>query len=88
MTVCKNCKLVPLTFSEQRLLTVTAGPVFYDAMGLNDARARFNYYPHDVWLYQQAGSVQGLAWQSVQDRGEQCPVGWTESRPCAIELPL
>jgi hypothetical protein len=40
-----------LTFSEQRLLTLTAGPVFYDAIGLNDARARFNYYPHDVWLY-------------------------------------
>jgi hypothetical protein len=40
-----------LTFSEQRLLTLTAGPVFYDAIGLNDARARFDYYPRDVWLY-------------------------------------
>jgi hypothetical protein len=40
-----------LTFSEQRLLTLTAGPVFYDAVGLNEDRARFNYYPQDVWLY-------------------------------------
>jgi hypothetical protein len=40
-----------LTFSEQRLLTLTAGPVFIDAIGLNDDRARFNYYPQDVWLY-------------------------------------
>jgi hypothetical protein len=40
-----------LTFSEQRLLTITAGPVYYDAISLNDARARFSYYPQDVWLY-------------------------------------
>ncbi|MEP7355704.1 MAG: DUF4037 domain-containing protein, partial [Anaerolineales bacterium] len=40
-----------LTFSEQRLLTLTRGPVFHDAIGLNDARAEFNYYPRDVWLY-------------------------------------
>ncbi len=40
-----------LTFSEQPLLTLTTGPVFYDAVGLNDARAPFNYYPQDVWLY-------------------------------------
>jgi Domain of unknown function (DUF4037) len=40
-----------LTSSEQRLLTITTGPVYYDAIGLNEARARFNYYPQDVWLY-------------------------------------
>ena len=40
-----------LTFSEQHLLTLTAGPVFYDAIGLNEARVHFSYYPRDVWLY-------------------------------------
>jgi len=40
-----------LTFSEQRLRTLTAGPVYHDAIGLNEVRARFNYYPQDVWLY-------------------------------------
>jgi hypothetical protein len=40
-----------LTFSEQRLLTLTAGPVYHDSLGLNETRAQFAYYPHDVWLY-------------------------------------
>ena len=40
-----------LTFSEQRLLTLTTGPVYHDGIELNAARARFNYYPPDVWLY-------------------------------------
>jgi hypothetical protein len=40
-----------LSFSEQRLRTLTAGPVYYDALGLNAARARFAYYPRDLWLY-------------------------------------
>jgi hypothetical protein len=40
-----------LTFSDQKLLTITAGRVFHDDVGLEDARARFKYYPHDVWLY-------------------------------------
>ena len=40
-----------LTFSEQRLLTLTTGPVFHDGLGLNEARAPFSYYPRDVWLY-------------------------------------
>jgi hypothetical protein len=40
-----------LTFSEQRLLCLTTGPVYYDAIGLNEVRARFDYYPRDVWLY-------------------------------------
>ena len=46
--------LVPadwLTFSEQRLLTITRGSVFHDGLGLNAMRSRFNYYPLDVWLY-------------------------------------
>jgi Domain of unknown function (DUF4037) len=40
-----------LTFSEQRLRCLTTGPVYHDAIGLEDVRARFNYYPRDVWLY-------------------------------------
>lgn len=40
-----------LTFPQQRLLEVTAGAVYHDAIGLEAARARFVYYPHDVWLY-------------------------------------
>jgi hypothetical protein len=43
-----------LTFSEQRLLSVTRGKVFHDAIGLEQVRHLFAYYPHDVWLYQLA----------------------------------
>jgi hypothetical protein len=40
-----------LTFSEQRLRTITKGVVFHDEVGLNATRSRFAYYPQDVWLY-------------------------------------
>ena len=40
-----------LTFPEQKLLTITAGEVYHDGIGLQPVRDRFNYYPHDVWLY-------------------------------------
>jgi hypothetical protein len=40
-----------LTFPEQKLLTVTAGEVFEDKIGLESVRRRFSYYPRDVWLY-------------------------------------
>jgi len=40
-----------LTIPEQKLLAVTAGQVFEDKVGLQDIRAKFAYYPHDVWLY-------------------------------------
>lgn len=40
-----------LTFSEQRLLSITAGAVYHDDIGLEVVRARFAYYPRDVWLY-------------------------------------
>jgi hypothetical protein len=40
-----------LTFPEQKLLTITRGEVFEDGIGLQAVRDRFNYYPHDVWLY-------------------------------------
>ncbi len=43
-----------LTFEEQRLLGVTAGEVYFDGLGpgeLEAVRAKFAYYPHDIWLY-------------------------------------
>jgi hypothetical protein len=41
-----------LTLPEQRLLSVTAGKVFFDGLEvLEPMRKRFNYYPHDIWLY-------------------------------------
>jgi hypothetical protein len=40
-----------LSFSEQRLLAVTAGAIYHDTVGLAAARARFAAYPHDLWLY-------------------------------------
>jgi hypothetical protein len=40
-----------LSFSEQKLLSITAGDVFRDDLGLEAIRQRFAYYPHDVWLY-------------------------------------
>ena len=40
-----------LTFPEQKLRTLTDGPVFRDDVGLGEMRARFAYYPRDVWIY-------------------------------------
>ena len=40
-----------LTFPEQKLRTLTVGPVFQDEIGLEPVLARFAYYPQDVWLY-------------------------------------
>lgn len=40
-----------LTFSEQSLLALTSGKLFYDELAVEDARRRFSYYPRDVWLY-------------------------------------
>ncbi len=40
-----------LTFPEQKLLSITAGAVYHDGIGLQTVRERFAYYPHDVWLY-------------------------------------
>lgn len=40
-----------LSIPEQRLLTLTAGAVYHDGIGLEDLRQRFGWYPHDVWLY-------------------------------------
>jgi hypothetical protein len=40
-----------LSFSEQRLLTATAGAIYHDAVGLEAVRAGLAVYPHDLWLY-------------------------------------
>lgn len=41
-----------LTFPEQKLLEITSGRVYYDGLKeLNSIRAKFNYYPKDIWLY-------------------------------------
>lgn len=40
-----------LTFPQQKLRTITVGEVFHDEIGLGDVRARFNWYPADVWRY-------------------------------------
>lgn len=40
-----------LTFPQQKLRTLTAGAVYHDGIGLEAVRARFAWYPRDVWLY-------------------------------------
>lgn len=40
-----------LTFPQQRLLTVIRGRIFHDGIGLEAERARFRWYPSDVWRY-------------------------------------
>jgi len=49
-----------LTFPEQKLRTLAHGAVFRDRIGLEGVRARFAYYPEDVWLY-----LLGSAWARV-----------------------
>lgn len=39
------------TFPEANLLTLTAGAVFRDDLGLQDVRDQLAYYPDDVWRY-------------------------------------
>jgi len=40
-----------LTFSEQRLRSITSGGIYHDEVRLREVCSRFAYYPHDVWLY-------------------------------------
>ena len=40
-----------LTLPEHGLRMFTSGVVFHDEVGLQAARARLAYYPHDIWLY-------------------------------------
>lgn len=40
-----------LSLPQQKLLTLTAGAVYYDGIGLEVLRKRLSWYPRDVWLY-------------------------------------
>lgn len=41
-----------LTFPQQRLLEIVSGEVYHDGLGqLRKIRAKFKFYPGDVWLY-------------------------------------
>ena len=41
-----------LTFSQQRLLELTSGEVYYDGLSeLKKMRKKFQFYPKDIWLY-------------------------------------
>ena len=40
-----------LTLPQQKLRSIIAGRVFHDDLGLETIRARFVWYPDDVWLY-------------------------------------
>lgn len=40
-----------LTFSEQKLRTIQSGKIFYDQIGLKLIQKKFEYYPHDIWLF-------------------------------------
>ena len=51
-----------LAFPEQKLLEVAAGELFHDALGtMGAARARFAYYPREVWKVKLAAQWQRLA---------------------------
>lgn len=50
-----------LSFTEQKLRTLTAGAVYHTGLGdVAAMRAQLAYYPHDVWLY-----VMAAGWQRV-----------------------
>jgi hypothetical protein len=40
-----------LVIPSQKLLTLSKGQIFHDDLGLSRVRARFDYYPRDVWLH-------------------------------------
>lgn len=51
-----------LTFTEQKLLEVTAGAVYHDGWGqLTMLREQLAYYPHDVWLYRLSAQWQRIS---------------------------
>jgi hypothetical protein len=40
-----------LSLPQQKLLTLTAGAVYHDGIGIEELRQRFRWYPQEVWLY-------------------------------------
>ncbi|MDC7121402.1 DUF4037 domain-containing protein [Cellulomonas fimi] len=57
-----------LVVPQQRLLSLTAGVVLHDDLGLEDVRAHLAGYPRDVWLYQQAS-----AWWAIAEDAHLAP---------------
>ncbi len=49
-----------LSLPQQKLLGFTAGAVFHDGIGLGRLRAKYRYYPRDVWLY-----LLACGWQRI-----------------------
>jgi hypothetical protein len=49
-----------LTLPEQKLRTVTSGVIYCDGISLQGDRERFQYYPHEVWLY-----LLAAGWQRI-----------------------
>ena len=49
-----------LTFPSQKLRTIAVGAIFHDAIGLAEVRARFAWYPRDVWLH-----LLAAGWQRI-----------------------
>lgn len=43
-----------LSFTEQKLLSITNGKVYHDRISLMTIIEKFSYYPKDVWLYKMA----------------------------------
>ncbi|MDE3091919.1 MAG: DUF4037 domain-containing protein, partial [Chloroflexota bacterium] len=64
-----------LTFPEHALLELTGGKIFYDGLNeLESLRAKFAYYPRDVWLYRMAAQWQRIS-QEVAFVGRAGDVG-------------
>lgn len=57
-----------LVVPQQRLLSLTAGVVLHDDLGLDRVREALAFYPRDVWLYQQAS-----AWWAVGEDAHLAP---------------
>jgi len=50
-----------LTIPQQKLRTLQAGRVYHDGLGsLSEHRAKFHWYPHDLWLYLMANQWQRI----------------------------
>jgi hypothetical protein len=49
-----------LTFPEQKLRTIISGAIHRDDLGLQGTRDRFQFYPHDIWLYLLAAQWQRI----------------------------
>ena len=53
-----------LTFPEQKLRTIVSGGLYWDEVGLQAARERFQYYPRDIWLY-----LLAAGWSRIGEEG-------------------